>query len=76
MKAIQIKYLGATNRTGSRFKAWTDAGSMAVGYNHALDASENALELAKAYCVKFNWPAPKGFGSLPNGDYVATLETA
>ena len=74
MKAIQIKYLSATNTKGSRWKAWTEAGSMTVGYNYALDSQGNALELATAYCEKYGWSKPKGIGSIPNGDYVVTLE--
>lgn len=74
MKAIQIKYLSATNNKGSRWKAWTEAGSMTVGYNYALDPKENALALATAYCEKYDWSMPKGIGSIPNGDYVVTLE--
>ena len=74
MKAIQIKYLSATNAKGARWKAWTDAGSITVGYDYALDPKENALALATAYCEKYYWPMPKGIGQLTNGDYVVTLE--
>ena len=47
---------------------------MTVGYNYALDPKENALALATAYCEKYDWSMPKGIGSIPNGDYVVTLE--
>ena len=74
MKAIQIKYLSATNTKGARYKAWTEAGSLTEAYDYSLDHKDNALALAKAYCAKFGWSEPKGIGSIPNGDYVATLE--
>lgn len=74
MKAIQIRYLAPTDTKGSRFKAFTEAGSMTAPYDYALDHEHNALALAEAYCKKYAWDRPTGFGSLPNGDYVATLE--
>tara|TARA_R110000787_G_scaffold284410_1_gene398069 strand:- start:170 stop:403 length:234 start_codon:yes stop_codon:yes gene_type:complete len=74
MKAIQIRYYGPTSTKGSRFRAWTEAGSMTVGYDYDFEFEGNALELAKAYCAKHNWSAPAGIGSLPNGDFVVTLE--
>ena len=76
MKAIQIKYLSATNTKGTRLKAFTDAGTMTVGYDYSLDHQNNALALARDYCKKYEWSEPVGIGMLPNGDYVATLESA
>jgi len=74
MKAIQIRYYGPTNTKGSRYKAWTDAGAIITAFNYALDADENARAAAVEYArVKFNRDGIQGFGSLPNGDYVATL---
>jgi hypothetical protein len=74
MKAIQIKYLLATDTKRSHWKAWTEAGSMAADYNYALGPKENALALATAYCERHGWDMPKGIGSIPNNDYVVTLE--
>ena len=74
MKAIQIRYLGPTNARGSRFKAWTDAGSMTVSYDYALGGEGTARKLVEDYCHKMEWFGLNiGFGMLPNGDYVATL---
>lgn len=73
MKAIQVRYLSATNTRGARYKAFTDAGSMTVGFDYALDHEDNALVLARAYCKKYGWSEPTGIGSIPNGDYVVTL---
>lgn len=75
MKSIQIKYLSETNTQGARLKAWTEAGSMTVGRDYDLEDAMQAVHLAIAYCRKHEWPQPTGFGTLPNGDYVATLGT-
>jgi len=75
MKAIQIKYLSPTNTRGSRFKAFTDAGSMIEPMDYSLKPCEQARQLADKYIEKMGWPSKvSGFGSLPNGDYVATIE--
>lgn len=73
MKAIQIRYLGATNTRGARLKAWTEAGSLTVARDYALDSYKQARELAKQYVTERGWGDVSGFGTLPNGDYVATL---
>ena len=75
MKAIQIKYLSPTNTRGSRFKAFTDAGSMTEPMDYSLEPCEQARQLADKYIQKMGWSSKvSGFGSLPNDDYVATIE--
>jgi len=73
MKAIVIKYLPETNTKCVRLKATTEAGSITESRDYALDADVQARNLAQKYCDKFNWGITYGFGTLPNGDYVATL---
>ena len=74
MKAIQIKYLSATDTKGSRLKAWTDAGSITEPLDYALNLDAHALQLAERYIKEQDWGVDvTGFGSLPNGDYVATI---
>ena len=75
MKAIQIKYLPPTDHKGGRLKAFTEAGSLTKPRNPALNLDKQAMALAEAYIFKKGWNARlSGFGVLPNGDYVATLE--
>lgn len=70
MKAIQIKY----DTKGARLKAWTEAGALTSPRDYGLNADEQALQLAEQYIQKQDWGCSVGgFGSLPNGDYVATL---
>ena len=62
MQTITTKYLGPTNRRGSRVKA-THTGnytSVTLGYDHALDSEGNHLAAAKALTDKLNW----------QGDYI------
>jgi|TARA_R100000084_G_scaffold90225_1_gene44231 hypothetical protein len=76
MKAIQIRYLPPTNTLGSRYKAFTKAGSLTIGYDYGVDDETQAKRLAYAYCSKYDWRMPLdnvGFGTLPNGDYVFTI---
>ena len=73
MQAIQIKYLSATNTKGARIKATTSAGSYTEARDYSLDFDQQARAMAFTYCQERDWPTPKGFGTLPNGDYVATL---
>ena len=74
MKAIQIKYLGATNTKGARLKAWTEAGTLTVPRDYGVNTDEQALQLAEQYIKDRDWGSSVGgFGTLPNGDYVATL---
>lgn len=74
MKAILIKILPATNTLGVRLKATTHAGSIIVPREYALNVDDQAKILAKTYVHKYGWPKVVGFGTLPNGDYVATLQ--
>lgn len=74
MKAIQIKYLPATNTLGARLKAFTHAGAITVGRDYEFDDRTQAIRLGLHYCHKYRWPAGQvGFATLPNGDYVMTL---
>ena len=74
MKAIQIKYLSCTDTLPARLKVWAEGqdGEIAT-YSHAGGVEAQAREMAAAYIAKRNWGYIKGFGCLPNGDYVATL---
>ena len=74
MKAIQIKYLGATNTKPSRFVASTEAGRLTKAYDYGFEAHQNAYALAQEYCDKYGWGKVYGFGKLENGNYVATLK--
>ena len=76
MKAIQIRYLPATDFKGERLKAWTDAGSVTIPLQYDINSEEaRALLLAKEYILMMNWDnlQVNGIGQLPDGDWCATL---
>ena len=74
MKAIQIRYIAATNHLGSRLKVFAE-GVPAKFYqrNYDLEPLQQARAVAMHYSVDKGWGPIHGFGTLPNGDYVATL---
>lgn len=59
--AIFTKYLGPTDRKGSRVKAWTIPGergksrSVTLGWDDAIGASENHEAAAVALARKLEW---------------------
>ena len=73
MQAIVVKYLGPTNRKGSRYKAYCNCGSITLPINHALNAPENRDKTVKALISKLNWQDHKGrwySGETQNNDAV------
>lgn len=77
MQAIQSKYLGATNYKPSRIKAWCQAGSITMSYDHGLNIDENHLAVATALVNKLGWNdacyGGLAGGTLPSGDYCFVL---
>lgn len=81
MNAIVVKYLGPTNRRGSRMKATDGMMTATVSYDDGLSAQMNAESAARLLIQKRGWfpSSPKqpnlygafwAMGILPNGDYV------
>jgi hypothetical protein len=54
-QAIETKYLGPSNVRGARVKATAEAGSVTLGWDHALNSEGNHRKAAEALCEKFNW---------------------
>lgn len=85
MQAIETKYLPATNRRGSRVKAWCDRGSITIDYPHELSGDRVHVAAADALVAKFvkedaetygtkpegnPWLLPRVCGGLPGGTYA------
>lgn len=73
MQAIQTRYFGPTNVRGSRIKATASAGSITVGYDHALNSEKNHEAAAIALIAKMEWQDvvdTLNGGQLKNGDWV------
>ncbi|MFL1493019.1 hypothetical protein [Pseudomonas antarctica] len=73
MQAITIKYLPATNTKGSRWKATAAAGSITLGYDHALNSEGNVKAAVKALVKKLAWDRADTWhiGGTPDGHWVA-----
>ena len=76
--AIQTKFLPCTNYRGSRVKAWCQAGSVVLSWDHALNVEENHEKAAKALAAKVDWTHERyGVlvgGALPDGGYAFTFK--
>lgn len=54
-QAIVTKYLGPTNTRGARVKATADAGSVIIGWDHALNSDQNHTRAARKLAEHFGW---------------------
>jgi hypothetical protein len=75
-QAIETRYLGATNTKGGRIKATAWAGSITIGYNHALDTQDNHRAAANALIAKMGWSGTFAQGGNVKGDgyYFVNVE--
>lgn len=76
MKAIQVKVLAPTNTRGSRLKAWAEGlKGIVCERDYEFDLTFQAESMVNIFIKEMGWEHIKitGFGSLPNGDWVATL---
>jgi hypothetical protein len=79
MKAIQIRYIPATNTKDYRLKAFAEGGQSVTiarsSIDHELSEEEQRIFVAKFLMRKLGWDAYSmitGHGILPCGDYVVT----
>ena len=77
MKAIQTKFIGATNTRGSRVTVRDgDGNSTWSSYDHGMNAERNHAAGAKKLCDKMKWTGAFVSGWLKAGTYVHVfLET-
>lgn len=70
MKAIQTRYLPATNFKGSRVTATAEGGDKPwrVTVSYDGDHDEAHKRAAEALCAKMGWTGDLIGGGLPNGD--------
>jgi hypothetical protein len=74
MQAIETKYFGPTNVKGSRIKAECAAGSVTIGYDHAINLEENHIAAARHLIAKLGWDAlDLATGCLKSGNYCHVL---
>lgn len=66
MQAIVTKFPPCTDHRESRVKATCEAGSLTLGWDHALNVEENHRAAAKALQVKLGWTGGH-YGRLAGG---------
>jgi hypothetical protein len=76
MQAINTKSFGPGNVRGSRVKASAQAGSIFVGWDHALNYERNHAAAAQALATKFGWHGPWIGGGMPNGGGMVWVQAA
>ena len=67
-QAIQTRYFGPSNVRGSRIKAFADAGSVTLSWDHRLNPEGNHIAAAKTLASKLGWHGNYFGGTLPNQD--------
>lgn len=77
-QAIQTKFLGPTNTRGSRIRAWCEAKSIVVAWDHSLNQQDNHAAAARAVYEAMGW-CGDGFtawygGSLPGDQGYAFVQ--
>lgn len=74
-QVIVTKYFGATDHHGSRVKAKSQAGSVTVPWDHALDVRENHAVAARGLCRKLDWKGLWLGGALPDDTGYAFVKS-
>lgn len=67
-QAIVTKYIGPTDRLGSRVKATASAGTLTLSWDCALNTDDNHANAAKALAEKFKWAGHWYCGGMPAGN--------
>ena len=74
MKAIETKYLGATDTKPSRIKAFANGGNqITISYDHELNQGQAHRKAAQALADKMGWKGRLIGGGTANG-YVFVFE--
>jgi len=78
MKAITVKYLGPTNRRGSRLKAYDcDGNSATISFPYEVSRDIGYLKAAMALVAKMEWdwtPEDLAHGGVKDGEVFVFVE--
>lgn len=66
LQAIVTKFIGPTDRRGSRVKATASAGCITLSWDHAWNSEQNHARAALALAAKMNWDGKYVGGGMPN----------
>lgn len=76
MKAIQCRYLPATNKKDIRLKVWAhECKPLTVTRDYSKETSEQVEQVITDYATTHTWLTCHRVvvGQLPNGDYAGVL---
>lgn len=72
-QAIQTRYLGPTNKLGSRIKAFCSGGTKTYPFKYEYTLQDNHSDAAYSLAVKLGWHVKLAQGVLPNEDYAHVI---
>jgi hypothetical protein len=72
-QAIATKFIGPTNHRGARVKAWCEAGSKTVHWDHSIGIEGNHAAAARALAADLDWTGDWIGGALPGSGYCFVL---
>lgn len=76
-KAITTKYIGPTERRGSRVKAFDgDGHSVTIGFDSSLSSAKAHAKAAEALCRKMNWSGTLVSGGIRGGEVFVFVDDA
>jgi hypothetical protein len=75
-QAIETRYVKPTNTKGSRIKATAAAGSITIGYDHALNTDGAHKAAADALIAKMGWTGTFAQGGNAKGDGYVFVNVA
>lgn len=73
-QAITVKFIGPSNRIGTRYKATAAAGSIYFSADNRLNPEMNARAAAHKLATKLGWRGRWHGGVIADGRYVFVLE--
>lgn len=74
-QAIQTKFLPVTNHRPSRIKAFCEAKSITVDWDHAHNVGANHMRAAAKLAEMLGWKGDWFEGALPGSGYAFVLGT-
>lgn len=75
-QAITTRYVGPAAQLGTRVIATAAAGSIRLGWDHALNYEQNHVAAARKLAVNVGWSGTWVGGGLPKGGMVFVLADA
>lgn len=72
-QAIATRFLGPTNHRGARVRAYAEAGSVTLAWDHRTNVETNHVAAAHTLAAKLGWNGTWQGGALPGAGYCFVL---